>query len=58
VLRAVLSQADVSVGGDAVEVSRRRSITLSPSGRATTILNQKARPATADGARSVAGVAA
>jgi cytochrome P450 len=58
VLRSVLAQYDVSVGGDQIEVSRRRSITLSPSGRATTVLRERARPRVTDGAQSIAGVAA
>jgi cytochrome P450 len=44
VLRAVLSQADVEPGGDGLELSRRRSITLSPRHGAMTILRDRARP--------------
>jgi cytochrome P450 len=38
VLRAVLSQCDLRVGGDPLELSRRRSITLSPRHGARTML--------------------
>jgi cytochrome P450 len=57
VLRSVLAQSDVSVHGDQIEVSRRRSITLSPSGRATTVLHERARPRVTEGAQSIAGIA-
>jgi cytochrome P450 len=58
VLRSVLAQSDVTVQGDLVEVSRRRSITLSPSGRATTVLRERARAPVGEGAQPIAGVAA
>jgi len=58
VLRSVLAQSDVTVHGDLVEVSRRRSITLSPSRRATTVLRERAQPHVSEGASAVARVAA
>jgi hypothetical protein len=58
VLRSVLAQSDVTVQGDLVEVSRRRSITLSPSRRATTVLRERARTSVGEGAQPIAGVAA
>jgi hypothetical protein len=41
VLQAVLSRCEVRPGIDAVEVSRRRAITVSPSRRATTVLHDR-----------------
>jgi cytochrome P450 len=58
VLRSVLSQAEVRPGTAGLELARRRSITLSPGRGATTVLNERARPAVTDGARATAGVAA
>jgi cytochrome P450 len=57
VLRAVLEQADVRPGTAGLELARRRSITVSPSDGATTILHERTRPRVAEGARSGAGVA-
>ena len=53
VLRSVLSRNEISVRGDRLEVSRRRSITLSPSRGATTVLNERARSRITERAQSV-----
>jgi cytochrome P450 len=45
VLRAILSRCEVRPGTDGPEVSRRRAITVSPSRRATTVLEDRASPA-------------
>jgi cytochrome P450 len=54
VLRAVLSQAEVQPGGDGLELSRRRSITLSPGRGALTILRDRARVGVAPEAEPLA----
>jgi cytochrome P450 len=41
VLRAVLSHGDVRAGGDGLELSRRRAITLSPGKGARTVLRER-----------------
>jgi cytochrome P450 len=58
VLAAVLSQSELRPGRDGHELSRRRAITLSPRRGATVIVHKRARPRVAEGAQSVAGVAA
>jgi cytochrome P450 len=57
VLRAVLEQADVRPGTAGLELARRRSITISPSHSATTILHERTRPGVSEDARSAAAVA-
>jgi cytochrome P450 len=57
VLRSVLTQSEVQPGGDGLELSRRRSITLSPRRSATTVLRTRARPRETERAQSVAAVA-
>ena len=57
VLRTVLAQSEVSPGSAGAELARRRSITLSPSRGATTLLHERTRPRVTEGARSTAGVA-
>jgi hypothetical protein len=54
VLRSVLAQNDVSVRGDGREVSRRRSITLSPSRGATTVLRERTHSQVTESAQPVA----
>ena len=56
VLRSVLARSDVHVAGDALELNRRRSITLSPRRGATIVLRDRPLVA-AEGARSLAAVA-
>jgi cytochrome P450 len=43
VLRSVLARNEMRAGGAGLELSRRRSITLSPGGGATTVLDERAR---------------
>jgi cytochrome P450 len=57
VLRSVLARNEVRVGGAGLELSRRRSITLSPGGGATTVLNERARPREPEDAQSFVGAA-
>jgi cytochrome P450 len=57
VLRSVLSQSEVRAGGDGLELSRRRSITLSPGRGATTVLRERTRPRVPEAAPSIAAVA-
>ncbi len=57
VLRSVLARNEVRPGTGGLELSRRRSITLSPGRAATTVLHERARPRVTQGAQSVAGVA-
>jgi len=56
VLRSVLARSDVHVAGDALELNRRRSITLSPRRGATIVLRDRPLVAAED-ARSLAAVA-
>jgi hypothetical protein len=56
VLRSVLARNHLRVGGAGLEVSRRRSITLSPSGGATTILDERARLREPESVESLTGV--
>jgi cytochrome P450 len=57
VLRSVLARNEMRAGGAGLELSRRRSITLSPGGGATTVLDERARSRPAGSAQSLAGVA-
>jgi cytochrome P450 len=43
VLRAVLSRSELAVGGEGLELSRRRAITLSPRRGAVTVLRERSR---------------
>jgi cytochrome P450 len=58
VLRSVLARTEVRAGEPGLEVSRRRSITLSPRRGATTILTDRARRRSPQRAQPVAGLAA
>jgi cytochrome P450 len=58
VLHSVLAHTEVRVGEPGLEVSRRRSITLSPGRGATTILTDRARRRSPQRAQPVAGLAA
>jgi cytochrome P450 len=57
VLRSVLARNEVRVGGAGLELSRRRSITLSPGRGATTVLMERARLGDAESAQPFVGVA-
>jgi cytochrome P450 len=58
VLASVLAECEVRPGAERLELSRRRSITLSPRRGATTVLHKRARPRVTEGAQSIAGIAA
>jgi cytochrome P450 len=58
VLHTVLARTEVRVGQPGLEVSRRRSITLSPRRGATTILTDRARRRSPQRAEPAAGLAA
>jgi cytochrome P450 len=57
VLRSVLARNEVRAGRAGLELSRRRSITLSPGAGATTVLNERARPRGPESAQSFVGAA-
>jgi cytochrome P450 len=57
VLRSVLARNEIRTGRAGLELSRRRSITLSPGSGATTVLIERVRPRESEGAQSFAGVA-
>jgi cytochrome P450 len=57
VLRSVLAQSEVRSGAHGPELSRRRSITLSPGRGAATILSDRARSRPAGAREPIAGVA-
>jgi cytochrome P450 len=57
VLRSVLAQSEVRSGIHGLELSRRRSITLSPGRGATTVLRDRARTRPAAAPEPIAGVA-
>jgi cytochrome P450 len=56
VLRSVLARNEVRAGRAGLELSRRRSITLSPGRGATTVLDERARPRELESAQSLAAV--
>jgi cytochrome P450 len=58
VLRSVLARSAVRVGGNGLELSRRRSITLSPRRGATTVLIDRARHRSPEHAQPIADIAA
>jgi cytochrome P450 len=58
VLRSVLARSAVRVGGHGLELSRRRSITLSPRRGATTVLIDRARHQSPEHAQPIAHIAA
>jgi cytochrome P450 len=58
VLRTVLAQSEVRAGGHGLELTRRRSITISPGRGATMVLGDRARPRPLEGREPIAGVAA